>query len=364
MRKKLARLMAETSGAVAVITGIALVAICGAAALATDWGHLSSVQNELQVAADASSLAGARGICKPISGGLSFATVPNWVEGAAITSEILQKNSADGVLLANADIQLGVWSLDWQWSTAPRDATTGAIQLLPQSTPLDTTHIPAVRIKIDKKAGSNSGPVQFSVARVMGFADASPSAQSVAAVFPRKGKGIKSVPPQSCLPFATPLTWVTQHWDDDPPTSFRIGSTYHSEDGGEWTSFLIDANNVPTIRDLILNGNPDPMTALVDNIYIQPGTKSVLYSDLAVDVGKIGLLPIVADDFATHEYTLLLGFVPFYLEETGGSGNSAYVQGHFVKDYVFYDANPGPDDPPSGTNYYFGGDAATPSLVR
>ena len=40
MSKKLARLMAETSGAVAVITGIALVAICGAAALAIDLGHL------------------------------------------------------------------------------------------------------------------------------------------------------------------------------------------------------------------------------------------------------------------------------------------------------------------------------------
>jgi hypothetical protein len=364
MSKKLARLMAETSGAVAVITAIALVVICGAAALAIDLGHLSSVKNELQIASEASSLAGARGLCKPISGGLSFATVPNWTEGGACTNEILKKNAADGVLLANADIQLGVWNLNWQWDTAPRNATTGAIQLLPQTTLLDKTHIPAVRVKIDKKAGVNSGPVQFSLARVIGIADGSPSAQAVAAVFPRKGKGIKSVPPQSCLPFATPISWVTQHWDDDPPTSFRIGSTYHSEDGGEWTSFLIDANNVPTIRDLIRNGNPDPMTVGVDSIYIQPGTKSVLYSDLAVDVGKIALLPIVANDFATHEYTLLLGFVPFFLEACGGSGNSAYVQGHFVKDYVFYDANPGPDDPPPGKNYYFGGDAATPSLVK
>jgi hypothetical protein len=364
MSKKLARLLAETSGAVAVVTGIALVAICGAAALAIDLGHLNSVKNELQIAADASALAGARGICWPISGGLSFATVPNWVEGGAVTTETLKKNYADTNLLANADIQLGVWNLNWHWDTAPRDTTTGAIQLLPQSTTLDKTHIPAVRVKIDKKTGVNSGPVQFSLARVMGIADANPSSQAVAAVFPRKGKGIKSVPPQSCLPFATPIKWVTDHLNDDPPTSFRIGSTYHSDDGGEWTSFLIDANNVPTIRDLIINGNPDPLTALVDNIYIQPGTKSVLYSDLAVDKGKIGLLPIVRDDFATHEYTRLLGFVPFYLEDTGGNGESAYVQGHFVKDYVFYDANPGPDDPPSGTNYYFGGDAATPALVR
>ena len=163
------------------------------------------MKNELQIAAEASALAGARGICWPIAGGLSFATVPNWAERGTVANETLKKNGADGVLLANADIQLGVWNLAWQWSTAPRDPTTGAIQLLPQSTTLDTTHIPAVRVKIDKKAGVNNGPVQFSLARVMGIADASPSAQAVAAVFPRKGKGIKSVPPNPVSPLPPPL---------------------------------------------------------------------------------------------------------------------------------------------------------------
>jgi Flp pilus assembly protein TadG len=359
MPKKLARLIAETSGGVAVVTAIALVVICGAAALTVDLGHLASVKNELQTAADASALAGARALCTQIPGSLSFVDIPNWASGSTTTNYTLTKNSADRVLLASADIQLGLWDLTWQWSTAPKDASTGAVQLLPQSTPPDSTHLPAVRVKIDKKAGVNSGPVQFSLARTMGIDDANSSAQAVAAVFPRKGKGISSVPAQSCFPFATPISWVRAHWDDDPPTSFRIGSTYHEDDGGEWTSFLIDANNVPEIRDLIVNGNPTPIK-VGDNIYIQPGTKSVLYSDLSVDIGKIGLLPIVMDDFATHEYTPLLAFVAFYLEGTGGSGSSAYVQGHFVKGYVDYDATPGNPD----GSLYFGADAATPSLVR
>ena len=68
MFKKLAKLRAETSGAVAVITAIALVMICGAAALAIDWGHLVSVKNDLQTAADASALAGARALCTQIPG--------------------------------------------------------------------------------------------------------------------------------------------------------------------------------------------------------------------------------------------------------------------------------------------------------
>ena len=38
MLRKLAGLTAETSGGAAVITAIALVVVCGAAALAIDWG--------------------------------------------------------------------------------------------------------------------------------------------------------------------------------------------------------------------------------------------------------------------------------------------------------------------------------------
>jgi hypothetical protein len=363
MSKKLAKLIGETSGAAAVITALAMVVICGAVALTIDWGHLASVKNELQIAADASALAGARGLCTVNPTAPAFVDVPYWGNGSTVANDILKKNYADAKALAQADIQAGVWNLTWHWSTAPRDPGTGAIQLLPQSTPLDATHIPAVRVKIDKKADANgnvnSGPVQFSLARVMGIADASPAAEAVAAAFPRKGKGINSAPAKSCLPFATPLAWVNDHWDDDPPTSFRIGSAYHAEDGGEWTTFTIALNKVPAIQDLIYNGNTTPLK-VGDNIWIQPGTESVLYDDLKVDKGKIGLLPVIKDDFEEHHFTPLLAFVPFYVEDSGGNGNKAYVQGHFVKGYVDYDATPGN---PDGT-LYFGADAATPALVR
>jgi hypothetical protein len=359
MSKKIAGLMAETAGAAAVITALSIVVVCGAAALAIDWGHLVSVKNELQIASEASALAGARALCTQIPGSLSFVDIPNWVSGSDKANDILKKNYADRKVLANADIQLGFWHLAWDWSTAPKDSTTGAIQLLPQSTAPDATHIPAVRVKIDKKAGVNSGPVQFWLARLMGIADASTAAQAVAAVFPRKGKGIKSVPAQACLPFATPISWVQAHWNDDPPTSFRIGSEYHADDGGEWTTFTIPLNKVPAIQELIDHGNPPPLK-VDDPIWIQPGTESVLYDDFRVDAGKIGLLPIVKDDFAEHAFTPLLAFVAFYVEDSGGNGNKAYVQGHFVRNFVDYDATPGK---PDGT-LYFGADAATPALVR
>ena len=95
--------------------------------------------------------------------------------------------------------------------------------------------------------------------------------------------------------------------------------------------------------DLIDNGNPTPLT-VGDDIWIQPGTESTLYTDLQVDIGKIGLLPIVRDNFDTHAETPLLAFVAFQLEDCGGHGNSAYVQGHFVRSYTDYDGTPGPPD--------------------
>lgn len=117
-----------------------------------------------------------------------------------------------------------------------------------------------------------------------------------------------------------------------PPISFKIGSSYHSPDGGQWTSLLQDSNNVPTFRGLISNGNPDPLK-IGDNIWIQPGTKTTLYSDAASLIGKTVLLPVVTTDFETHSYTPIQGFVSFYIEDAvGGSGK--YVQGHFVKDHA------------------------------
>ena len=122
-------------------------------------------------------------------------------------------------------------------------------------------------------------------------------------------------------------------WKPDANSdSFRIGSAYHDPDGGQWTSFLTDANNVPTIRNLIDHGNPSEIN-IGDMIWIEPGTKTTLYGDAATRVGQTVLLPIVGNDFNTHDDTPILAFVPFYIEAAvGGSGK--YIQGHFVPQYT------------------------------
>ena len=45
---------------------------------------------------------------------------------------------------------------------------------------------------------------------------------------------------------------------------------------GQWTSFKLDTNDVPTIRNLMDSGNPDQLQ-VGDNIWIEPGAEGTLY---------------------------------------------------------------------------------------
>ncbi len=91
-----------------------------------------------------------------------------------------------------------------------------------------------------------------------------------------------------------------------------------------------DANDVPTVRDLIANGNPTAVS-IGDSIWIQPGTKNSLYNDVIVP--STALLPVVQDvSSSTHAKAMVLGFGPFMITASVG-GSSKYIEGHFVAGY-------------------------------
>jgi hypothetical protein len=142
------------------------------------------------------------------------------------------------------------------------------------------------------------------------------------------------------FPMAVPKTLVDQYWNREPPVSFRIGSSYHDPEGGQWTSFLTDANDVPTIRSLINTGNPTPLN-IGDQIWIEPGTKTTLYDDAASMVGHTVILPVVNTDISTHAYTPILGFASFVIEAAEG-GSGKYIQGHFIKTIITNATSGGP----------------------
>ncbi|TSA06873.1 MAG: hypothetical protein D4R73_10660 [Deltaproteobacteria bacterium] len=219
----------------------------------------------------------------------AFSPQPDWVSGQTGAEQTVAANRADGHQLIESQVQSGYWSL----TTRTLQSTT----IVPGA-----RDVPAIMVTITKTAGQNSGPVQMAFAQIMGIPSLDLTVKALAFIGSPVG-----IPAGGVFPMAVPQALVDRYWYRDPPTPFYIGSAYHNPVGGQWTSLLVDSNNVPTIRDLIDHGNPSPLK-IGDNIWIQPGTKTTLFVDAQSKIGQTVLLPVVTTDFDTHSYTPILGF--------------------------------------------------------
>ncbi len=95
----------DNKGVSLILFAIALIVICGFAALAIDIGHLYHVKDQLQVAADAAALAGAG----ELTGGSDATKTANAKLAAA---RLAKKNTADQlpvILTTSTDVEVGNW---------------------------------------------------------------------------------------------------------------------------------------------------------------------------------------------------------------------------------------------------------------
>ncbi len=328
------KFFSDHSGTVAVAAALGIVPFLGLMAAASDMGTILTVKHELQNAADAAALAGTRAYAALPGDNLDF-TFPDWGRGQSTAQTIVSQHKAEGQSLADAQINAGYYNLTSK--TMQSTAITPTAQ-----------DVPAMEVIINKQDGKNGGPVKLFFARIFGKNTTDVAARAISII-----SGPSSIRPGEGFPLAVAQALVQQWWSLNPPVSFRIGSAYHypDESAGQWTSFLVDANNVPIIRDLIDNGNPTEVK-IGDNIWIEPGTKTTLFPYAESKVGQVVMLPVVETDFDTHAWTPVLGFVPFYIEAAVG-GDDKYIQGHFVKNYTKTVG-----DKPSGDAPFYG--AATP----
>ena len=319
MRRTEARLRKQPRGQALVTIALSLVVLLGFGGLAVDVGFLMMARNELQNAADAAALAGAQAF-------YSGSSTPNWAAAEALATTAITYNQAMNTTLQTGTVSSGYWNL----TGAPAGMQSKG------KTPLLPNDVAAVSVTIRKAPGSNGGSVALFLAPLVGVPSQGLQATAVAvSSFP------SVVAPGALLPVAITQCLYDNFWDSstgtprlDPatgqPYEFRITSSYHTGpcEAGQWTSFKLDRNDVPTIRDLIENGNPDPL-AIGDLIWIEPGTKTALYAD--VPVGEDVLLPVVMN-IDTHAKNAIVGFGPFHITASvGGSGK--YIQGHFVTNY-------------------------------
>jgi hypothetical protein len=138
----------------------------------------------------------------------------------------------------------------------------------------------------------------------------------------------------------------------DSAHTFQIGSSYHYpiSEAGQWSSLLVDSNNVPTIQDLIQNGTPQQIK-IGDKIWIQPGTKNTLYDNknqpsISWFEGKDVFLPVVNVVLSetTHEFATVVGFIGFHVVRATG-GSTKTIEGYFVSGFT------APNSGGSGPNY-------------
>ena len=146
--KRLRDLGVDQSGAIAAYAAVALVVFLGFAALTLDIGRIAVVKSELQKAADAGALAGAKA--------LGAGTIPSWSSGETAASSTVQLNSVAGELLTDCTVTYGYWST---LSHTLQDSTI---------TPL-ATDLPAIRVVVSKIGGENGGPLQLFFAPILGM---------------------------------------------------------------------------------------------------------------------------------------------------------------------------------------------------
>ncbi len=326
-----------------MIMAVLFTAMLSMAALVLDLGHLSTVKSEIRKAAEAGAYAGARAL------GLPKDMVDwNWSNGRATAVSTVQQNYADKLSFmdfSSANVQVGYWDLRWNARTA-HDLLSSAI------TPT-LGQVPAVKVTIGKTTGGSgsSSPGAATFATIMGIDSMGTQATAVAMVSP-----VTTTNNTDCFPFAFPLLYVTQHWNDNPPTMFRVATDQHNDSGGQWTSFKTTDNSANYINSLILGTETADSITVGDHIYIQNGEKASIYNTAQTEVGKTRYVPVVTDGFVNGAYTTVEAYVPFTITYVSGSGNHPYVQGHFEPGWI----NP----KASGAGGKKFGDVLPPKLVQ
>jgi Flp pilus assembly protein TadG len=342
--------MDKQRGSVSVLTVLMLPVMLAFAALAVDIAYFQVVRSELQNDADAAAMAGARYL---YSGG---AVTPNWSAAAQAAQSAIALNSAAGRGLSQGTVQTGYWNMaNSPWS----------LQSLPMVPTVNDA--PAVQVTVAKATGQNQGPVQTFFARILGIFTQPLQATAVAG--PTSPNTIDS---GVIFPFVMTRCMYDTYWNSntyppgprsDPRTNrpyvFNLGSTYHYGpcSSGQWTSLLVDSNNVPTIRDLISNRNPQALS-IGQSIWVQPGTMTTLYQTTqacsAAGTRSCEYVVIaIVDNIDTHNHAPIRAFA--CLRFLNAVSNRQYIQAEMSASCSV------PSSSGIGTNY---GVVSPPSLFR
>jgi len=328
MCSRVRRCLSERSGSVSLVTAIGIFVLLGFIALALDVAHMVMVKSELQKAADAGAMAGARGLWPlvlPVTGSTTPRN-PDCAASALAAQLTAHNNRVDGSYLASdSEITVEVG----RWDYASKTFTAGC-----------TTTSNAVRV------GTIRNGVVMLFAKIFGFSTTNLSATATAVMdfAAAVGKG--------GLPIALDKEYTA------PGTLVKISMNPDTVDNGGWFVDPPDRASAATIRDYITKDICPPLN-VGDIINLQNGVDgsvlSALKDELATHPGGWDtFLPVVATPKFNHDEPIT-AFVPFRITEVSNTGSDKYVQG------VVLNLMDMPTALPGGPNY---GALAPPKAVR
>jgi hypothetical protein len=245
-------------GVTIIMVALLILIFIGVAALAIDIGHLFIVRNELQNAADAGCLAGARFLYEDDGEHINVnanqvaydAAIANQSEGSAV--EVLWSGGNTG------DVERGHWSFAARTFTPNNsDYYTHLCDLSQEELDAKSDFINAIRVKARRQ---NTPAVSF-FARVFGFENFLLSAESVAYVgFPGTlGPAEVDQPIAICKETLS----VAEVYTCASGWMLSMGEYVAGQETGGWTDFNQDSpigTNPLTVTSLVTQRrNPDPI---------------------------------------------------------------------------------------------------------
>ncbi|MBU4356014.1 MAG: hypothetical protein KJ822_11795 [Proteobacteria bacterium] len=339
--RRLSPFMADQDGSIGIVIALLLPVLFGFAGLAVDMGHSYSVKSQLKNAADAGALRGAR-VLVPYTGSPG---TPNWASALVQAPLAVKLNRADNKQLTDSEVTYGYWS----FTTVPPSLKSAGIAPT-------ANDYPAVSVTVSKTAGKNDGPVSMYLASILGVLSADVGAASVAIIsFPQ------GMPPGGLKPMVATTDIINKYWYLPGTVQFKLGEPDKKDTVNDtmWSTFKVDNNSNAYTKDLILNGNPDPI-AIGDMVWLQPGVRAVDYGpkEMGKFINQTVVLPVVSPtDLTKKEFAEIKDFIAFHI--TGYSQGGQYVEGYFDKDYVITNPQAGKGTP---SNPY--STASAPQLVN
>lgn len=317
-------------GSISILFALCLPVLLGLAALSIDLARLNLTKVELQGAADAAALAGARSLSD--SGGQPY----NWAAAETSALNVAQSNIANAAQIQDAVIETGYWNL--------QNPSLGLRPPGAYGVP-DAGDLPAVRATIAISAAQNNGPLNLFFAPILGIAESDVQASAVAVLpAPEGGTGM--------FPFAISKCALESLWDSDTnspvldcsgdPIIFRIGDPYPPGSclTGQWTTFDSVNNKAWYIKHLMVDGNPTELS-VGESTYLVSGTKAAAYKEVKNYFRDKTVPLFVVDDIVPGSFQPVVAIAGFHIINANNQGRTKYIEGHFINSEFFGGLDPG-----------------------